>query len=255
MIIALRFKPKITASMLSVTLLSGCATPINPKDLKEPQEVTCIDLKEPLVLTDHYGPFDMQWTTKFEKGPYWSEKIDPNGTYYRAPPGGISVTDESGGAFPGQPTTSDGGFYIPNKENEPVKLYAYFSTEPAPVQPYPTGTDCTTLGYVSDPSTSKVDIVSFAVGGAIGGATGGLIARGVSSSGNMSYGQAAGAGAAGGLIGGIIIASIINSGIGKMVLLQPPIKSTQYLEKFTKLSSTKAVIRETKSLALNPNEN
>lgn len=247
----LRFNLKIPAIMLSVALLSGCATPISPESLKAPQEVTCIDLKEQLVLTDYYGPFDMQWITKFEKGPYWSEKVDSNGTYYRAPPGGISVTGENGAAFPGQPTTSDGGFYIPKNPNESVKLYAYFSTQAATEQSYPNGTDCSTLGYVSDPSTSKVDIVSFAVGGAIGGATGGLLARGVSGSGNMNYGQAAGVGAAGGLIAGVIIAAIINSDVGKIVPLQPPIKSIQFLDKFKSLSSKKIIIRETKSLALN----
>lgn len=245
MITSLRLNLKSTAVMLAVSLLSGCVTPINPEDLKSPKEITCIDLKEPIILNYHD-----QWTTRFEKGPYWSEKIDANGTYYRAPPGGISVTDENGGGFPGQPTTSDGGFYVPNKANEPVKLYAYFSTKPAPVQPYPNGTDCSTLGYVRDPSTSKVDLVSFAVGGAIGGATGGLIARGVSGSGNMSYGQAAGAGAAGGLIGGVIIAAMINSDVGKIKPLQPPVTSTQYLGKFNNISSGEVIIQEATSLSL-----
>lgn len=234
--------------MLSAALLSACATPINPEELQAPGELTCINLKEPLVITDYYGPFDMQWTTKFEKGPYWSEKVDSNGIYYRAPPGGVSVVGKDGIAFPGQPTTSDGGFYVPNDTNDPVKLYAYFSTEAAPAQPYPNGTDCSTLGYVSNPSTSKVNIVSFAVGGAVGGATGGLIARGMSSSGNMSYGQAAGTGAAGGLIGGLIIASIINSGVGKIVPLQPPIKDRQFLDGFKKISSSKVVVQQAKFL-------
>lgn len=250
MIPSLIFNLRAAASILPIALLSGCVTPISPEDLKAPQEVTCIDLKESLVLTDYYGPLDMQWTTKFEKGPYWSEKVDSNGTYYRASPGGISVTGENGRAFPGQPTTSDGGFYIPNSANEPVKLYAYFSTEAAPEKPYPNGTDCSTLGYISDPATSKVNIVSFAVGGAIGGATGSLIARGVSGSGNMSYGQTAGTGVVGGLTGGIIIASIINSGVGKIVPLQPPIKNTQFLDKLKSLSPNKVIIRETESLAL-----
>lgn len=233
---------KNTYLMLALSLLSGCVTPINPEDLEPPKEVTCIDLKEPIILNYHD-----QWITRFEKGPYWSEKVDTNGTYYRAPPGGISVTDENGSAFPGQPTTSDGGFYVPNKENELVKLYAYFSTKPAPVQPYPNGTTCSTLGYVRDPSTSKVDLVSFAVGGAIGGATGGLIARGVSGSGSMSYGQAAGVGAAGGLIGGVIIAAMINSDVGMIKPLQPPVTSKQYLGKLNTVSSDKVFIREATS--------
>lgn len=106
------------------------------------------------------------------------------------------------------------------------------------------------MEYVRDPSTSKVDLVSFAVGGAIGGATGGLIARGVSGSGNISYGQAAGVGAAGGLIGGVIISAMINSDVGKIKPLQPPVTSTQYLGKFNNISSGKVIIQEAKSLAL-----
>lgn len=242
----LTFDLRVFTTALSVTLLSACATPIKPEDLQTPQELTCINLKEPLAITDLYGPFDIQWTTEFEKGPYWSEKVDSKGTYYRAPPGGVSVMGKDGVAFPGQPTTLDGGFYVPNDTNDPVRLYAYFSTEAAPAQAFPSETDCSKFGYVSDPSTSKVSIVSFAVGGAIGGATGGLIARSISSSGKMSYGQAAGTGAAGGLIGGLIIASIINSGVGKIVPVQPPIKDGQYLEKFRKLSLNKVIVQQVK---------
>lgn len=226
---------KRTLILLSALfIVSGCAT--NPKHLQEPTQLTCIEFKEPLSFTGHYGLFNVPWTTRLEKGPYWSEKVDEKGTFYRAPPGGLSIRGENGDAIPGQ-GTADGGFYIPNSSSEPVSIYRYFSTADAPVQVPPDSASCATTGYAKDPSTSKVSLVSFAVAGAIGGATGGLISRSVSG-GNMSYGQAAGVGAAGGLIGGLVVASIINAEVGKIVPGMP-IQNKQFMEKLRTTASTK----------------
>jgi len=226
------------ATFFSLAFVSGCAAPIKPDDLQTPRELTCTYMKEPLSFTGHYGLLDVPWTTRLERGPYWSEKVDDKGTYYRAPPGGVSITTTNGAGIPGQAATADGGFYVPNGANEPVTIYKYFSTAAAPVEVPPNGADCSTVGYIKDPSTSKVSLVSFGTSGAIGGAAAGVVGRSIAQGGAISYGQAAGAGAAGGLIGGLIIASIINADVGKIV---PglPIQDAEFMAKLRTLAASK----------------
>jgi hypothetical protein len=234
----------ITAILVSVFFFSGCATAISPDSLQTPQELACVYLKEPLALTDAYGPLNFGWTTRLERGPYWSEKIDEQGTYYRAPPGGISVTSKDGASFPGQPATLDGGFYVPNNPAEPVSIYRYFSTAAATVKIAPIELDCSTMGYVKDPATSKISLVAFATDGAIDGGTGGIIGRSIADGSKLSYGQAAGIGAAGGLVGGLVIASMINADVGKIVSTQPPVKDKQFLDTLKTMAANKVVIKQ-----------
>lgn len=227
--------------LVLVAFASGCAT--NPESLQAPQEITCVDLKEPLSYTAPYGLLNIPWTTKLERGPYWSEKVDEKGTFYRAPPGGVSITGQNGMGVPGQGANSDGGFYVPNNPNEPITIYRYFSTAAVPVQVPSSDTNCSTVGYAKDPSTSKVSLLSFGIGGAVGGAVGGIIGRGVAQGSNMTYGQAAGAGAAGGLVGGLIVASIINADVGK-IIGGIPIRDAQFMEKLRVLVAAKVRVKE-----------
>lgn len=228
--------------LLSAVLVSGCATPIKPDDLAVPTQITCVNLKQALSASGRYG-IGYTWITRLERGPYWSEREDEKGTYYRAPPGGYSVKGPEGNAAPGFGGTMDGGFYVPKDPNEPPRLYRYFSTAAAPVLVPPEDADCSTVGYVKDPSTSKVSLWSFAAGGAIGGAAGGIIGRSMSQNSNISYGQAAGAGAAGGLIAGVIVAAIINADVGKITpgLL---VQDAQFLEQLRKLEASRVPVRE-----------
>ncbi|WP_158290180.1 hypothetical protein [Ramlibacter sp. WS9] len=215
----------------------------DPNDLQAPREITCVHLAEPLELTALYGSFNVQWTTRLEKGPYWSEKVDADGTYFRAPIGGVSVRGKSGGAFPGQPTTTDGGFYVPNNAAKPITLYSYFSTEP--VSPQITqASSCTEVAFVKDTNSKKVDLVALTTGGAIGGAVGGALGTSLARGSTVSVGQAAGTGAAGGAIGTFLIGAIINAGVGKIVWIQPPIKDAQFLDKLKALADKRVGVGE-----------
>ncbi|WP_299696307.1 hypothetical protein [Hydrocarboniphaga sp.] len=208
--------------------------------------MTCIDVKEPISFTGHYGIASTAWTTRLERGPYWSEKEDEKGTFYRAPPGGISIADEKGVGIPGMGTTTDGGFYVPKDPKDPkdpITTYRYFTTKSVPAEPPPAESNCTTVGYSKDPTSTKVSFVSFAVGGALGGASGGIVGRAINQGSNISYGQSAGAGAAGGLAGGLIVAAIINADIGK-ITGGMPIQDAQFEEKLKALSVTKVPLKE-----------
>lgn len=198
----------------SALVLSGCAT--DPASLATPKEISCIHLKEPIVSTGRYG-IGVQWTTRLERGPYWSEKLDEKGTYFRGPPGAVAVYGENGSPFPGQGATSDGGFYVPMNATEPITTYRYFTVEAAPTQVPAADADCSSVSLTRDPVTHKLDVATMAAAGGVGGAIGGLAGRSVNSNSGMSYGQAAGVGLAGGLIAGALIAAMINADIGKIV--------------------------------------
>lgn len=225
----------------------------DPNDMQAPQEITCIYLSEPVELTAVYGAFNVQWTTRLEKGAYWSEKIDADGSYFRAPVGGVSVKGKSGGPFPGQPTTTDGGFYVPNDAAKPIALYWYFSTEPVPPQATQ-ASSCAEVAFVKDANTKKIDLVSFTAEGAIGGAAGGVIGNSLVRGSRISFGQAAGTGAVGGAIGVFLVGAIVNAGVGKIVWVQPPIKDAQFLDKLKALAQTRVPVKEAELNAVAPDK-
>ncbi len=231
---------KIFSAIFFSTLIWGCAT--NPKKLQTPVQLTCIYLKEPLSTTGHYGPLNVEWTTRLERGPYWSEKIDEKGTFFRGAPGSVSIRSPDYPSIPGQPAATDGGFYLPNDPKAPVKIYRYFTTNTVPVEVPSDNVTCKTLAYTKEPASQKVSLVSFATGGAVGGATGAIIGRNFSS-GNMSYGQSAGAGAAGGAIGGLIVAAIINAEVGK-IIGGLPIQESSFMEKLRELEAKQEPLKQ-----------
>ena len=223
------------------TLTASCAT--NPDKLQTPSELTCIYLKEPLATTGHYGLLNVEWTTRLEHGPYWSEKMDEKGTFFRGPPGGVSIRSPDYPSIPGQPAATDGGFYLPKDPKEPVTIYRYFTTSAVPIEVPPDNLTCDTLAYATDPASQKVSLMSFAVGGAVGGAAGGVIGKSLASGSGMSYGQAAGAGAVGGAVGGLIVAAIINADVGKIIGGQP-IQEPDFMEKLRELGKTSKHLKQ-----------
>src|SRR5579862_9461062 len=124
---------------------SGCAT--QPKKLPTPPQVSCVFLSAPLSWTSTYGMFHVPWTTTLETGPYVSVSADGAGTYYRAPPGGLSITGAPGSQYqgaspPGMPSPMDGGFYIPNDPGKAPRIYYYFTVARAPADPVYQAADC-----------------------------------------------------------------------------------------------------------------
>lgn len=231
---------KFFATIYLATLASGCAT--NPDKLQTPVELTCIYLKEPLSTTGRYGMLKVEWTTRLERGPYWSEKVDEKGTFFRGPPGGISIRSPDYPSIPGQPAATDGGFYLPKDPKEPVTIYRYFTTSEVPIEVPPDDLTCGTLAYAKDPASQKVSLVSFAIGGAAGGAAGGVIGKSFTG-GGMSYGQAAGAGAVGGALGGLAVAAIINADVGK-IINGLPIQEPGFMDKLRELGATREQLRQ-----------
>ena len=237
-------------SLIAGVLLSGCATAVAPEDLQVPAQLTCFELATPISYSEERGLLKITWVTRLERGPYVAEREDAAGTFFRAPPGGVSFARPDSLNKPASVLTHgthDGGIWIPRDPTVPPHLYTYFSTEAAkPVIPPPEA-NCSNVGVVRDPKTRGVSVVAYGVGGAAGGAMGGVMAR--SSATGMSYGQAAGVGAAGGLIGGVIVAALINMDVGK-ITQGPPEKDAGFVAAIRAAAARAMPLRETSASAL-----
>jgi len=221
---------RIIPSLLSLAVvsaigMSGC-TGIKPSSLKQPTNVSCIDLAHPVSFNQKHGIVGVVLTTRLERGPYWSERRDMNGTFYRAPEGGVESFRKDADPHAKSNFTRDGGFYLPNDPGLHVRIYTYDSNARAPVMVPPKDMTCADLKYSTDPSTRKISVKQMAAAGAVGGALGGATGRAISRSSNMSYGQAAGVGLAGGLLAGLFIAAISNANVGRIDLGKPILDKT-----------------------------
>jgi hypothetical protein len=112
--------------------LSGWATTVAPSSLRVPAQLTCFDLPTPISYSAQRGLANITWVTRLERGPYVSEYEDAGGTYFRAPPGGLSgarpdLMDKPAGMLTHM--NYDGGIWIPRDPTVPPHRYVYFSTE------------------------------------------------------------------------------------------------------------------------------
>jgi hypothetical protein len=232
---------------LTVLILTGCAAPaIDPSALSVPKQAACVRLDEPLIVSALYGPFSVQWTTRLERGLYWSERVDKSGTYYRAPTGGVSVVGKDGKGFPGQPTTMNGGFYVPHNGSDPIYLYWYFST--AVVDPVVPSVEenCSAFRLTRDASTPNAIPVPAAMDDASVDAIGQRTTQPLAGSGPR---QTAVAGAVGGALGVGIVDAMIRAGIGKISIVLPPVKDSVFLGKLRTLENGKVSVPEVRSNA------
>jgi len=199
---------KLTFGVPLAALLAGCAsTPlVVPDQLATPSAVSCIQLPEALMAKDEAGILKILTETRLERGPYVSEKEDAQGTYYRAPQGGISQFQPNN---PGaKKFTMDGGFFVPKDPQKLPSLYLYTSmSNTTPVVPEE-GVSCANVGVTRDPVTQKLSIGVMAAAGGLGGAAG----RAAAPHSGISYGQAA----AGGAIAGALVAYLVNQDMGKI---------------------------------------
>lgn len=209
----------ILLALLIGSLVGGCSlSPKRPEDLPAPAQITCVTLPTRMIFStarDHVSD-GVHYEVRLEKGPYISEKEDERGTYYRAPPGALSIGPLMAWGVGGY-HDSPGGFWIPHDPTQSPQLYVYETDGrlPAIEEPMDYG-DCSSYNYAQDPKTTKVSLVPYAVGGALGGAAGGAIARALVPKSGIGYGQAVAGGAVGGATGMLLVGAIIESGIGKI---------------------------------------
>lgn len=210
--------------------LSGCAG-VAPSALTTPERLSCINITEPLELTDKYGLLDIAWEVRLTPGTYISEKADEQGTYYRAPPGGVYVgkpemKDKPSG--PGTHMRYDGGIFVPKTDAVKPRVYSYISLESKEERTQPKGVTCGQVVYEKDPVTGTVNLTSAAVGGGAGG----IVGRAMAPKSGISYGQAA----AGGAIGMLIVGSFMNAEVGR-ITTAIDLKNEEFLGKLRRLGN------------------
>jgi hypothetical protein len=202
---------------------SANASAIAPQELAVPSRLTCFDLSEPVSFREVRGLLRYEWEVRLERGPYIAEREDAGGTYYRAPPGGLSRARSDAPATPpgvGSHMTWDGGVWIPRDPAVPPHQYFYFTTAAVPPVVPPPESNCSNVEVLRDPSSNGVSAITYGIDGAVAGITAGVVARSAGATG-ASYGKAATTGAVGGALGGALVAAIVNMDVGKIVPTDP----------------------------------
>jgi hypothetical protein len=211
---------------------SANASAIAPKELAVPARLTCFDLAEPASYREVQGLLRYEWEMRLERGPYVAEREDAGGTYYRAPPGGLSRARSDVPATPpgvGSHMTWDGGLWIPRDPAVPPHQYFYFTTAAVPPVVPPPESNCSNVSVLRDPTTQGVSTITYDIDGAVTGITAGVVARSAGATG-VSYGKAATTGAVGGALGGTLAAAIVNMDVGKIVPRDPD-KNAEFVAK------------------------
>jgi hypothetical protein len=155
----------ISAAALTLLLgVDGTPALADPGALRVPEQVRCIHLPAVLSGIETKGLFKVESETRLERGPYVSEGEDAEGTYYRAPPGGVyqgpPKDKPANGAWQ---LDRDGGIFVPRDPSAPPQLYSYVienGTSAATLVP-PATADCTNTTYVRDPNTKAVRVAAY----------------------------------------------------------------------------------------------
>ncbi len=135
-----------------------------------PAQVSCIHLPAALSGIEVKGLFKVESETRLERGPYISEREDADGTYFRAPPGGVYLGPPKNKPAKGAwQANRDGGIFVPRDPALPPQLYSHggdIGTSAATVVP-PAAADCSNTSYVRDPATKAIRVLAYTGEGAI----------------------------------------------------------------------------------------
>jgi hypothetical protein len=163
----IRTSPRTAISAAALALLlstSGTPAMANPAELQVPAEVTCIHLPAALSGIETKGLFKVESETRLERGPYISEREDAEGTYFRAPPGGVYLgPPKDKPAHGAWQLNRDGGIFVPRDPSAPPQLYWWVSdyrTSAATLVP-PAAADCSNTSYVRDPVTKAISVAGY----------------------------------------------------------------------------------------------
>lgn len=210
-------------------VLTGCASPVAPNDLKVPTTRTCFELPVAAAYLEERGLLKYVWETRVERGPYVAEREDAAGTYFRGPQGGVSYARQDAlNQPPGLMShiTYNGGIWVPRDPAGTPRLYTYFTTQAVPPVVPPSTATCATVQLVRDPKDQGFGVITYDTVGVDVGLASSFAMQNAGTV-HMSTGQAAGVGVAGGLIGGVIVSSMINNDLGK-IILQPAEKNVAF---------------------------
>jgi hypothetical protein len=143
---------------------SGTPAIAGSSGLQTPAQLSCIHLPVALSGIETKGLFKVETETRLERGPYISEGEDAEGTYFRAPLGGVYLGPPKDKPAKGAwQLNRDGGIFVPRDPSAPPQLYSYVTDNgisAATLVP-PAGADCSNTRYVRDPVTKAVKAVKY----------------------------------------------------------------------------------------------
>jgi hypothetical protein len=164
----MHIRTRTAVSLAALALMAGVTgTPAiaSPTELRPPAQFACIHLPAALSGIETKGLFKVESETRLERGPYIAEHDDAEGTYFRAPPGGVYLgppkDKPSNGAWK---VNRDGGIFVPRDAAAPPQLYSYVGevgTSVATVVP-PAAADCSNTRLVRDPATGAIAVAGYA---------------------------------------------------------------------------------------------
>jgi hypothetical protein len=155
----------MSAAVLALLLGSGGTPALAASSgLKAPARLTCIQLPAALSGIETKGLFKVESETRLERGPYVSEGEDAEGTYFRAPAGGVYLGPPKDKPAKGAwQLNRDGGIFVPRDPSAPPQLYSYVAengVSAATVIP-PPNADCSNTRFVRDPVTKAVKAAEY----------------------------------------------------------------------------------------------
>jgi hypothetical protein len=131
---------------------------------RAPAQLSCIHLSAALSGIETKGLFKVETETRLERGPYISEGEDAEGTYFRAPPGGVYLGPPKDKPAKGAwQLNRDGGIFVPRDPSAPPQLYSYVAdarSSAASLVP-PATADCSNTSFVRDPVTKAVKAAKY----------------------------------------------------------------------------------------------
>jgi hypothetical protein len=159
----------ISATALALVLsTNGTVAMADPVEPQAPAQVSCIYLPGVLSGIETRGLFKVESESRLERGPYFSEREDAEGTYFRAPPGGVYLgTPKDKPARGARLLNNDGGIFVPRDPSAAPQLYVYTSdigSSAATLVPS-AAADCSNTRYVRDPVTKAVSVTGYEGGG------------------------------------------------------------------------------------------
>lgn len=227
----------LMVTTLTILLCSGCAS--HPRNLQIPEQVTCFQIEKPFVYVNKLRLSTI--TTQFQPGPYWSDRVDEDGIYYRAPIGGLKIKSNTWK----NARTRDGGFYVPFNKEKPLRMFQVRAHQNVTPIETPQNLTCDTFAAeeidLSDWNHSMardVNVAAYATAGAVGAFNAAVIMH--ASGERIKVGNAM-AGMAIGFIGAGFGAALTKDVIGAYVL-DEPIRDPEALPQLRKLLASRQTL-------------
>lgn len=213
-------KFRVISTSAFAMLVGGCA--VSPENLNRPTALSCIEVPSGIEAHETKGLLSIPYTTRLTAGPYVSELEDDEGTYYRAPPGGIYFSHSDPPPGYSIPNTYDGGIWVSRKGDKPAQLYWYYSGQNAIVKPLPNGASCATAMVSRNMANAGIPAVVFAeqntqANEAVAGVVANVTTLGTPPIAQLSLMQGAIAGGVGAGIASGIVVALISMDVGKIV--------------------------------------